>query len=409
MHSLLRKIAASLALIICAIWYAKTHFYRDPGSAFFDRTRAYEQRYSQFRKAEVQQFIDSYGGLAHDDSSAPGGASSNATLCVAFSSVRRQHAQYLETTIGSMLHGLTPNERSSLWISILIAQTDPEIHPAWHSTWLHSAVDELYTYNISAKERTRLLSLEESGAYAEKGVFDYTYAMERCYESGAPYVGMFEDDILMADGWLVRTLLGLTGLPPASEWLFMRLFNQERSTGYSNTYIGGNNEHWITLGAGIVISAVAAFARRRWWWVRKNIDMESVGVLVLLLIPAFVILFFQSGKASLFPPTPGVFDQPYGCCSQAMIFPRMQMPKIIDYIRSKKEGQVDLFLDELAIEADLKRFALYPVQAQHIGLDSARMTLEKEAQAIWSMAFEDLNPMSLRREHGQMVKEYYGG
>ena len=57
----------------------------------------------------------------------------------------------------------------------------------------------------------------------------------------------------------------------------------------------------------------------------------------------------------------------------------------------------DLFLDDLAIEAGLKRYALYPVQAQHIGLDSARMTLEKEAQAIWSMAYEDLNPLALRR------------
>ena len=406
MASLLRKVAACLTLLGLAFWYAKTHFYRDPGSAFFDRTRAYEQKYSQFRKAEVQKFISSYPD--GNTWSAEDVTGTNPSLCVAFSSVKRQHEQYLETTIGSMLQGLTPSERSDLQIAVLIAQTDAESHPAWHSKWLNEAVNELFTYNVTAEERSRLLRLEETGAYAEKGIFDYTYAMQRCYESGAPYVGMFEDDILLADGWLVRTLLGVKQLPSVVDWLFMRLFNQERSTGWSNAYIGGNHEHWIILGAGLVVSALYTVLRKR-WWVRKYIDPETIAVLVLLFIPGAVILFFRSGKASLLPPRPGVFDQPYGCCSQAMIFPRIQMPKVIDYLRSKNEGQVDLLLDDLALETELKRYALYPVQAQHIGLDSARMTMEKEAQAIWSMAFEDLDPRTLRREHGQMAREYHGG
>lgn len=406
MHSLLRKIAAGLALILIAFWYAKTHFYRDPGGAFFDPTRAFEQKYSSFRKAETRQPFD--GDSSVPASLASGQATSDSTLCVAFSSVRRQHEQYLETTVGSMLHGLTPAERSDLHIAILIAQTEPETHPSWTSKWLRSAVDELYTYNISAEWRDRLSYLEQAGGYAEKGIFDYTYAMEHCYESGAPYIGMFEDDILMADGWLVRTLLGLREIPATADWLFLRLFNQERSTSWANTDIGGNHEHWIVIGAGSVISTITYLAGRRWRWVRKNIDPESIGVLVLLLIPAFVVLFFQSGRASVLPPRPGVFDQPYGCCSQALIFPRAQMPRIIDFLRENRAGQVDLYLDELADNTGLKRYALYPVQAQHIGLDSARMTMAKEAQAIWSMTFEDLNPKTLRREHGQMVKKYYG-
>lgn len=36
------------------------------------------------------------------------------------------------------------------------------------------------------------------------------------------------------------------------------------------------------------------------------------------------------------------------------------------------------------------------------------MTLEKEAQAIWSMAYEDFNPIKLKRDHGRMLREYYG-
>ena len=147
-------------------------------------------------------------------------------------------------------------------------------------------MDDLYTYDISAKEKARLADLEQTGAYAEKGIFDYTYAMQRCYDTGAPYIGMFEDDILMADGWLARTLLGVKQIPPKADWLFMRLFNQERSTGWSRTNIGGNNEHWIIVGAGIAISTLTTLARRRWRWARKYLDTETIGVLVLLLIPS---------------------------------------------------------------------------------------------------------------------------
>jgi hypothetical protein len=43
------------------------------------------------------------------------------------------------------------------------------------------------------------------------------------------------------------------------------------------------------------------------------------------------------------------------------------------------------------------------------GLDSARNTEKSEAQAIWSMAFEDLDPSMLDRSHGQMVAQYYKG
>ena len=315
----------------------------------------------------------------------------------------------------------------------MIAESDPEKHPSWNSAWTQQAVDDLYTYNVSASQLAYIAKLEETSSYAEKGVYDYTYAMQRCLEAGTPYIGMFEDDILLADGWLVRTLQAVRQIPPVTqaakaEWLFMRLFNQERSTGWSSRNIGGNNEFWIILGAGLAISFVTAAARKRYRWASVYLDMETVGVLVLVFIPAMVILFFQAGKASLLPPLPGVFNEPYGCCSQAMVFPREAAPVAIKYLRDRHEGQVDLLLDELAAKKDLTRYAMYPVQAQHIGklllfngqkafiraaltvvgLDSARMTLEKEAQAIWSMAYEDLNPMKLKREHGRMVREYYG-
>lgn len=202
-------------------------------------------------------------------------------------------------------------------------------------------------------------------------MYDYTYALQRCHDTGTPYIGVFEDDILMADGWLVRALLELGNLPSAGsggdEWLLMRLFNQERSTGWASRQIGGNHEFWIILAMGLVVGCLAFLMHRQWRFTREYLNLEIVAVLTLFLIPALVVLFFQCGKASLLPPRAGVANEPFGRCSQAMIFPHDAIPGLQDFLRRKKAGQVDLLLNEYSQDAGLARLALYPVQAQHIG------------------------------------------
>jgi hypothetical protein len=78
-------------------------------------------------------------------------------------------------------------------------------------------------------------------------------------------------------------------------------------------------------------------------------------------------LFFQAGNASLLPPRPGVLDEPFGCCSQVLVSPKYQVPRIIEYLLQRQRGQIDLMLDDLAEEDSLIRFALCPVQLLHIG------------------------------------------
>ena len=68
----------------------------------------------------------------------------------------------------------------------------------------------MYTYNATDAEKDHLRLLKETAVYAEKGVYDYIHALRRCYDTGAPYIGIFEDDILLADGWIVRTLRSLS-------------------------------------------------------------------------------------------------------------------------------------------------------------------------------------------------------
>lgn len=282
-----------------------------------------------------------------------------------------------QTSIASLLNGLTQEERASLYLSVLIAETKPEKHPSWSQPWLREAVDDMHTYSVTPNEQAMLQMLEDNGSYKEKGVFDYVYALDRCYQTGAPFVGIFEDDIMMADGWFVRTLLGLRRLPPAAvdeageektgSWLFLRLFNQERSTGWAKRYVGGNNEHWICLGIGLAVTAVSMLARSQSRTARAYLDRTTVAVVVLVLNPALVILFFQSGKASMLPPAPGVFEEPFGCCSQALVFPRAEIPRLADYLREMGRGQVDLLLKRHAKKMGLARYSIYPVIAQHIG------------------------------------------
>ena len=185
----------------------------------------------------------------------------------------------------------------------------------------------------------------------------------------------------MADGWLVRALGGLRQIEEATStaatkkdkggeskpWLFLRLFNQERSTGWAHKNIGGNNEFFIVLGIALGLTMPAMIARWKWRSARSMLDMETIWVLALLLNPAMVVLFYQCGKASTLPPSPGVFAQPFGCCSQAIIYPREQVQPLVKYLQWRQQGQVDILLTLWARKEKLTRYNLYPVQAQHIG------------------------------------------
>lgn len=88
------KICCLLAMCRVSLRYARLNFHQDPESAFFDKTRANEQRYSDFRKNEVEHCVDSFNSSTLQGAQAK--ADSNASLCISLSSVRREHAQYFE-------------------------------------------------------------------------------------------------------------------------------------------------------------------------------------------------------------------------------------------------------------------------------------------------------------------------
>lgn len=214
---------------------------------------------------------------------------------------------------------------------------------------------------------------EISHNYAKKGVFDYIYSLQHCLNTTeSPYIAMFEDDVILADGWLSYTLNNLSNLHKRvatnpQDWLFLRLFNQERSTAWASTKIGGNHEFVITIAIAIQLVALVLILRTRYPILHRYMKNWTLVVVCVVIIPAFIILFYQAGKASMLPPRPGVRAEPFGCCTQGMIFPRSSADIILDILKERGSGQLDIILNDMARDQGLTRYAQYPVMMQHLG------------------------------------------
>lgn len=284
-----------------------------------------------------------------------------------------KYLQRYKASVGSILEGLTPEERSDLYLSVHFANTNPSIHPSWDQPWLNRLVDKAYTYETSDVIYQYMSDMEHNRKSAEKNIIDYTYALQSCYNTGANWIVVFDDDIIVADGWFSRTLIALyevevNTLKTSREWLYMRLFNEERMLGWGSKDIGSHSEPWISLGVVCFILGVVQAARPRSRLVRKYMDTGRLVVICVIAVPAFVILFFQAGKASTLPPSPGVREENFGSVSKGLVFPSRQVPSLIDTLRHRRKGDIARFIDDLSIEAGMARLSLYPVQIQHIGM-----------------------------------------
>ncbi|KAI9802056.1 MAG: hypothetical protein M1833_001977 [Piccolia ochrophora] len=405
-----------------AVLYGYTHFYRDPGSVFFDPKHAFVRWYSEYREQEAKQYIDEAAKSPDELAKSPGHpkTGSNPAICATFTTVIRDAKEpYIETSIGSTLQGLSIAERSDLNLSLLFASLDPAQHPTYHKAWVRDVVDHAYGYNdvLNAEDIAQLSSFEAQGAWQSKSSFDYRLALRQCYDhSSSPYIAIFEGDIILADGWMVRTLKALRDLETQmkadtkkadGDWLFLRLFNQERSTSWASRSLGANYEAPLSILLACIAYAVLKLVRGRSNLVRKQLDASAIMVICLVAIPSFVILFFQSGKASLLPPKAGVREELFGCCSQGLVFNRERIPALIDFLHTYEAIQYDLATKAYAKMNNYSMFSLYPVQIQHIGSRSSRPANHDEAKAVWSMAFESLEPAQLRSEHQKMLLDLY--
>lgn len=414
-HAGLRSLGIFLVIFFFTYRYAASISSRDPGSRFYQPERAFDRFYSSIRQSQGRRYLEYV-----QENATPFLHSGHQTprLCATFLTFTRPiDEQYLPDAVSSLLDGMTPAERDDLDLRIFFAQSDPETHPDWSERWPRLVADDVFTYTTDAVAEYRLNEAkwwEYEKDVQLKATWDYAAALDRCFQnSSSPYIAVLEDDILLAKGWLARTMAALqdadrTARRVKTDWLYLRTFNQERSTGWSSSRIGGNGELFIAAIVSSLFYVGVLAMRPRSRWLRRWLDPWSVAVICWLAIPSFLVLFYQTGKATVLPPTPGLRVEQFGCCSQALVFKRRQVPALMQWLHAYA-GQYDMLINGYAADMNLARLSLYPMQTQHVGVvpTTNPQRSAEDAQAVWSMAFEQLDPRWIEKSHRAAVKRLY--
>jgi GR25 family glycosyltransferase involved in LPS biosynthesis len=232
---------------------------------------------------------------------------------------------------------------------------------------------------------------------------DYDYALRKCYDTGAPYIAMFEDDIIFAEGWLikaVRALEELSSKHAQGSWIYLRLFFTETAMKWSDRDFWYRNM-WLAFALGVCGALAALHYVRR----KLSITNLTVAVVSIVIVPAFIALLFMIGKYSLAPMQGVVPMEHGGCCTQALIFPREQILDLEDFLAHTEPGQTDTLIDDYSVGKGLKRFALVPQVVQHVGRKSSRDTNFIDTRSVWAFYFEASHQQQLHEEHERMAAE----
>lgn len=404
---------------LIAIIYVRSVTSRDPGSWFFDPSTAYDPHYTTVRSHQAESFIVAASTAAPFHRSRH--SEEPFRLCVGIPSIAREGVHYLRTTVGSLLEGLTQRERDGIHLIVFIPHSDPEVHPAYHEPWLANLADETLQYNISKEQFDHIVEMEhEQALFREKGLYDYTYLMKACHATGAPYIAIFEDDVIAMDGWYHRTLSGigeahrecLRNNRESSDFLYLRLF-------YTEEFLGWNGEDWrlhlfwsiaVVAGSGLLLSWIRSCSTHA----KRLLSVPATLAICVLVVPLLIGLFFAAGRTSVLPLSAGVnVMNQYGCCSQGFVFPRRKVEDLIAWYEQAHVGFVDMLTEQYADEHEQLRLAITPSVIQHIGRKSSKgddfgknsKHHLSVAQKLWNFDFELFDKDLLQAEHEAAVSD----
>lgn len=394
-----RSSTSYLLLATAVIWtllYQHCRFAssRDPTSYFFNHDRGYEHRYSLLREHEAYEFIQS----ANTSSPAPIETQADPFICLGIATIARSSSQqYVRGTIGSLLQGLSPEERQSIYLIPFIAHTNPADHPILHEPWLAAVSNQILEYKVGDDDLAKLHKFEEGHHFRNKSMYDYGYLLEKCYDTGASWVAMIEDDVLARAGWYPDTQQALHDLQESAakdRLLYLRMF-------YTEGLLGWNSEEGVRyLGWSIVsllvVLLVLLGARSKSTRIHRALPNLNVAIICLISLPAFILLYFMAGRITMQPPAPGLHEMNrFGCCSQGFIFPRAIVPRLVERTRKAMDEDyyVDMLLERWADAEELRRFVLVPSLLQHVGSRSSKgWGYDESAGTTWNFGFEDHPP-----------------
>jgi hypothetical protein len=379
------------SLYLVAFQYYHHTSYRDPTSYFFDSRRAYERLYSSQRIGEAEAYI-----AAAEHAVRPTRSSTESPLiCVGIATVARRRDQYVSLTVGSLLAGLSDEERKSIFLNLLIGHTEPSQHPISAERWVDALPDRILQYRKESPDFDQIRAWEEGGWYRNKTIYDYSYLLKDCYDTGAEYVAMIEDDTLAVAGWLPRALKALDAVvnamharAPVEKWMYLRIF-------YVDDLLGWNSEEWPryvfwsltvwTLLTGTMVAMKKRFRRQF-----EPLSFTAIMILSCLCIPAAITLHFLAGRQTMWPTPPGILEMnKYGCCSQGLIFPRSIIPLLLERSDLKTDWLVDMMIETIANKEGYTRWAVVPPLLQHIGATSSKgYGFDNSARHLWNFRFE---------------------
>lgn len=173
-------------------------------------------------------------------------------------------------------------------------------------------------------------------------------------ETGAPYIFILEDDVILADGWFVKTMNGLHQLshgPTArnNSWIYLRLFYTETSLTWSSSDFWYRNmplAFLLVMGSGC---ALLLAIRRHRPTTRPTLNNWTIAAVCLVVIPVFTGLLYMVGKYSLLTLESVVEINGPGCCAQGLVFPREQVPALMARLQEKKSRQTDSMIENMLI------------------------------------------------------------
>jgi hypothetical protein len=396
-------------LYLLAFIYCCLNSSRDPGSYFFDPDEGYRPQYSIHRIQEVLQFLSkvNHSSPVPESLATNSASSTEKTICVGTVTVKRPFLQNLDVTVGSLLDGLSPVQRSGLSLHVLFAHRDPYHHPDYARPWVHSLIDRVLTYDNLNAPLESLIQVEKEKRIGEKSLFDCRLVFESCYrDTDAPWIMMLEDDVLAHRNWYEHTLNAIDTIMSwerqgkIKNWLHLRLF-------YTEKFIGWNTEDWpVYLLWSLVIVSVPAIvgihSRRRFKSLQGTLTNNFLAVFCFICLPAAIILYFLAGRVTMQPIKPGIHVMNrHGCCSQALLFPRHQVPQLLDHLHALQVQwpcPVDTGIEDFADVEKLNRLVISPSQFQHIGAASYKENQEsyasggshpvRGAHGVWSVGFE---------------------
>lgn len=116
-----------------------------------------------------------------------------------------------------MLQGLTETERDSLHVIVLLAHIDQARHPDHGQPWLRNMADQLPSYQQDPRRLATAEAMEGKSTHWIKSKFDYSFVLDECKRTGAPYILMIEDDVVFLDGWHHRTMKAVDRVASISE------------------------------------------------------------------------------------------------------------------------------------------------------------------------------------------------